>query len=240
MNELTNGVRLGRLPHDPARFAAVRRRLVSAAAPPPASLRREGLTWTPGAYGNQVLPNCSTVALANAVRAWSWTQTGADAVIDPATVPAFYAECVGCADDTAAIEATDGAVLLDVLERADVLGVDFGQQDPIVPDFTAVDPTDRVAMAASLAAGGGLILGLDLLEVDQQGDIWGVGPSAAVTGKPWGGHAALLWSYEGLRDDALTRIATWGTWRPATVAWVLARAVEAYHVTVPQIWLPAA
>jgi hypothetical protein len=109
---------LGRKPHDPLRVAAHPARRLGLAKPPPSQINRSKVPFAPGLYGNDTLPDCTAVTTVNMARAFSWVNAGCDIAVQAAKVPAFYALCVGCASTQTAMAATDGAAVLNVLERA--------------------------------------------------------------------------------------------------------------------------
>lgn len=230
-------VRLGRRPHDPARVAAVRQHRMGASKPP-TKLDRSNIPFAVGMYGNDTMPNCTAVATANIARAFSWVSAGCDIPIDPTKVPAFYALCLDIPDTAAAIMATDGAVILDVLQRAAAHGYDVGQQVNLLPEHAAIDPGDRLAIADAALSFGAADLGVALSVSDQNMSVWDTAaPASAGNPAPgsWGGHDLFLWDWNGLDDDSLVRLGTWGGWQLATWRWVQARAEELYRLDWPQL-----
>ena len=224
-------MRLGRLPHDPAALAAVPRHY--AATLPPPVLDRSHIPFTPGLYGNDVFPDCTAVALANAARAASWVTAGCDLVVADSAPPAFYARCVGVADDPAAIEATDGAQMLSVLGQADAQGFDVGPQ-ALVPTWASCPVTARFSLAHAMTMGA-LYFGAGLAGADQGAGTWDTTTPGDQTRGSWGGHALIAWDYTGLGDGDIVRLGTWGRWQAATWRWVQARADEAYALAWRQI-----
>jgi len=231
-------MKLGRLEHNPARLAAVPSHRFGIAEPPPLCLIRDYVPFAPGLYGNDRLPCCTAVAVANAARAFSWARSACDIVVAEARVKAFYAGCVGCADTDEAMAGTDGAVLLDVIDRGTSAGVDLGQQVPLVPTAARIAPDDRAGMSHAMLHDGAVILGVELSISDQRTPVWTVSPPTSA-GDPaagsWGGHAAFGWGYTGLADDDQVMIGTWGIWQAATWAWVRERTAEAYSCSWGQL-----
>lgn len=220
-------MRLGRLPADPAALARAPSLAAHrfAALAPPAAIDRGAVPFAPGLYENDTLPDCTAAGLANAAGMVA-ALNGFSLAIDPARVPAFYAGCVGCAPTDAAMAATDGAVMLDVLTRQAVEGFDVGPQ--LLAGLFGTLPLRRTAMANAIATLGHLYLGLTLRERDMElPAVWevvaGVDDGAIV-----GGHCVVLWDYAGLADADTVRVATWGGWQPATWAWLAARTDEAH------------
>jgi hypothetical protein len=221
-------VRLGRRPHDPARLSTVRPHRMSATAPPPASLLRPDIAWTPTLADNNTLPTCTVAGLMNAARMWALTHGRFDLTNDDGALLAFYASLAGCADNTAAIAATDGLVLLDVLDRAETSGFDCGEQAPLVPEFTAIDVTSPAAIRDAIYTHGAAYLGVTLHEADMSGP-WTT--PVADAGGMVGGHCIVAWRY----DAANVGLATWGMTIEADWGWLAGRLDEAFALSWPQL-----
>ena len=226
-------MRLGRLAHDPARIAAAPQHLFGATMPPN-SIDRTALRFTPGLWGNDTIPDCTAAALANSARLYSLANGGGDAVIADGTPQRFYAACIGQPDATdAELAVSDGAVMLDVLDRATADGFDAGQQVPLVPGYGAVNIRDRYALAQSIVLGGAY-WGVALALADQADVVWDTKNGDQTPGS-WGGHALMAVDYTGLRDTDTVRLGTWGALREATWRWVAARLDEAYALSWRQL-----
>lgn len=218
-------MRLGRLPHDPLALAHTLAHRFGT-EPAPAVLDRGALGFAPELYENDTLPDCTAVALANAARAVA-ALNGYELVVDPASVPAFYAGCIGNPPNLAA---TDGAVMLDVLGIQASRGFDIGNQC-LNGLFGTFDVRSRSVLALGIARFGVGYWGVTLRERDmERGPVWDV-QAGRDDGNIVGGHAVIAWDYSGLTDDGLVRLGTWGSWQPATWGWVAARLDEA-HGTV--------
>ena len=139
--------RLGRLPCDQQALAEAPAIMAGryAAMPPPATCDRRDIAYQPRMFANNDLPDCSAAGLANGMLAVG-AIAGFEPVIDDTLVPAFYAGCVGCEPTEAAMAATDGAVLLDVLAWQDRHGFDVGQQVPLVAVWGTL-PLSRAGLA---------------------------------------------------------------------------------------------
>jgi hypothetical protein len=228
--------RYGRLHHDPDRLAAAP--MARYAAPPPATLARPLDSWTPGLYGNDVLPDCTAVSLANAARAFAWTHFGADSVVEDGKPQRFYAQVIGKPDaDEAQLSATEGAMVLDVFGLAQSHGVDVGQEIPLVPDFRAF-PVSQAGIAWAMARCGCAYLGVDIYLSDENaptGETWDVSPTQSSL---VGAHAVIAYAYAGLAPADLVWIATWGTWQAVTWRWILERTRESYAVAFRQLMPP--
>jgi hypothetical protein len=220
---------LGRLPHDPAALARAPSLAVHrfAAMPPPPRLDRSAIEFQPGLYGNDHLPDCSAAGLANAAGMVYAINTRSELAINPDKVPLFYAQCVGCEPTDAAMMATDGAVLLDVLMRQWQSGFDVGLPVKLV-GIPGVLPLKRPVLASAMTRLGHAYLGVTLLERDmEQAAVWDVQPGRD-DGAVVGGHCLVGWDFGGLGDGDTIRLATWGGWQPATWQWLAARLDEAH------------
>lgn len=228
-------MRLGRLPHDAGLLAAAPSLMehTFGALAPLERLDRSGVAFTPGLYRNDVLPDCTAVALANHAAA-ACALEGYALAIDPAKVPAFFAASIGeSGAPDAVLAAAPGAVALDVLAFQSRNGLDLGLQVPAVGLWGTVEPADRAALANGVARLGGGYWGVDLYEADMaMPPVW---DATGDPGDPVGGHMVLAWDYTGLSDTDTVRIATWGGWQPATWRWVRARLGEAFGLVWPSL-----
>ena len=201
-------------------------------APPPI-LDRSATPYRPQLRHNDVLPDCAVVGLINGALAVEALNTGGDLAIAPDVEVPFYATCAGCESSMAAIAATDGLVLLDVLRRQAAHGFDIGAVAPLVASFGTL-PLTRAAIATAVAKFGFAYLGVDLWQrdVDSVGGLWDVGgdPGGLV-----GGHCVVAWSYSGLGDGDVVLLATWGVLQPVTWRWLLTAVREGYALLWPQL-----
>jgi hypothetical protein len=224
-------MRFGRLPHDVAAVAAapsIVSHTFAVMAPPP-TLLRAYVTYQPQMRQNDTLPDCTVAGLINAALAISALNTGAPlAIADDVEIP-FYAAVAGCAPTVAAVAATDGLQVLDVMRRQGVYGFDIGQDAPLTADFASIPVNDRAALANGMALLGCGYWGIDVYERDMQTppdqpwDDDGTDPGQLV-----GGHLICAWSYTGLGDTDTGMVATWGRLQPFTWRWAQARLREAY------------
>jgi hypothetical protein len=221
--------RLGRIAHDPVAVARVPSHRFGAVPPPP-RLDRGAVTFQPGLYANDRLPDCTAVALANAARGIA-ALNGFDLVLQPARVPAFYGACLGNPPDLAA---TDGAVMLDVLARQAARGFDIGPQ-VLHGLYATLKTSSRSALASGMARLGVGYWGVILRERDMEGAaLWDV-QDGRDDGDVVGGHAVIAWDYTGLGGSDIVRLGTWGAWQKASWAWVAVRLEEAYSVAWRQL-----
>ena len=191
-------------------------------------------TFQPGLYDNDWAGDCTSVALFNCARGAALVQTGADIPVAPGAPLNFYAATVGVPPNRQAIQLTDGTTMLATLDRAASVGVDFGQQVPLVPLAKAIDTDNRFALASALTLGP-LYLGVGLALADQEHTTWSTTTPGNQTKGSWGGHALMAWDYEGLGDSDTVRLGTWGLWQNATWAWLHERLDEAYTLSWPQL-----
>ncbi len=221
--------RLGRIRHDPVALARVPSHRFGA-VPPPLALDRAATAFEPGLYQNDILPDCTAVALANAARGVA-ALNGFDLVLEQTSVPAFYGACVG---NPANLAASGGAVMLDVLARQATLGFDIGPQT-LHGLYATIDAHSRSALACGMARLGVGYWGVTLRERDmERALVWDV-QARRDDGDVVGGHAVIAWDYDGLGDGDRLRIGTWGAWQPATWAWVASRLDEAYGIVWRQL-----
>ena len=217
-------MRLGRLPHNPLAVALAPQLAAhrfGAFAPPP-KLDRSHIDYQPGLFRNDVLPDCSAAGIVNAASAAS-ALNGSALAIDPATVPPFYALCAGCEATDAAMEASDGAVLIEVLQRQLRDGFPVGTQTPLVARFAVVRP-DRIALANAMVRFGSVYAGVTLHQAEMEWPaVWDLGDSAVV-----GGHCVVFFDYTGLGDADTVRVATWGMLQDVTWRFIEERTDEAY------------
>lgn len=201
--------------------------------PPPQQLDRSSIEFQPGLYKNNYLPVCSTAGYANAAGMVA-AINGFELAIDADKVPLFYAEVEGCAPTDAAMMATDGALLTDVLQRQLQSGFDIGLPVPLVGLYGLL-PLQRPVIASAMARLGHAYLGVLLRERDMENQaVLDVQPGRD-DGAVVGGHCGVGWDYGGLGDGDTFRFATWGYWQRATWQWLKARLEEAYGIVWRQL-----
>lgn len=219
---------LGRKHHDPVAVARAPRHKFGIVVPPPAVLDRSRVPLLPGLFGNDRYPDCTAVALVNAACGVA-ALNGFEMIVDPDKPLAFYA---GCIDNPPDLAASDGAVMLDVLNHQGAVGYDIGPQ-MLVGRFGTVR-TQRVSMAQAMARLGCLYIGVTLRDHDMVSASWNMAPGRD-DGAIVGGHAVFAWDYTGLGDDDTVRVGTWGQWQSASWAWIEDRTDEAYSVVWRQL-----
>jgi hypothetical protein len=211
---------LGRKPHDPERFAAVPLHDAMASEPLPEDCPPPpGFIVEPG-Y-NLTLPTCTVVGLLNCARLWTIKQHKFDLAYELPRLLTFYAAVAGCEPTTAAIAATEGLRLLDVLEYAQANGFQINTQDVLVPLFRRIEVADMTSMRQAIATTGSVYPGYDLTPADMNSP-W----TGNVAIPVYGGHCApgIGYTSAGFTD------ATWGMEQPCDDAWVLSRIQEAYRI----------
>lgn len=224
--------RLGRLPHDAKRLAALPKHNFGAALAP-AVLNRSHQDYVPQMYGNDEYSDCTFAALAHAMMGVSKIN-GFNLVIAPTLPLQDYDAFLG---DPVDLKAADtGANMQDVLDWQAAHGYNIGAESLIGQQHT-IDHGDRNALALAMSQFAHVYCGVTLREQDMDdvdaGKPWAVVPHHA--GRVVGGHAICFWDYTGLKDTDTVRIATWDEFQPATWAWVHARLDESYALTWPQL-----
>lgn len=223
-------MRFGRLAHDPAEVARVPSLAMHgfAASPPPISLDRSGVGFHPGLYHNDVFPVCTAAGLANAAGLVAAID-GFGLIIDVNRVLDFYAGLAGIDPTDAALAASDGVLMTDVIRRQTLDGFDVGTQTPLVGLAGTLPLINRSTLASAMARLGQAYVGVTIRErdMDVRPGLWDV-EAGRDDGAIVGRHAMVLGDYTGLDDVATVRAATWGDWQTVTWAWLRDRLDEAY------------
>lgn len=201
----------------------------------PTRLVRDHIDPAPLMLANDQIGDCTSVGLANHLRA---TASLAGYQIDVSTGDAvrFYSESTGYRPANA--ESDQGGVEVDVLGIAgrDGYHLDHGTYYPL---WGTVDPQDRKALALVVAGMGCAYLGVQLAAADQAPGVWDTDRTGDNTPGSWGGHCLLLWDYTGLGDNDLVTLLTWGVRQKATWRWLHSRIMEAHGIIWPQMVLPS-
>ena len=233
---------LGRNPHDPERLA---RGLMAAPAPMPylPLLDRSAIDPQPSTWDNDQTPDCTTAGLANSLTAQG-VILSAPPIIAANKPLSLYATIKGMPGATEQqLAATDGAVMMDVLDYVETNGFDVGGQVPMVPVQRFVIHNAREAIAGVMCDKKTTVgyLGIRLYARDM--DVIGQGPwtaKIADSGDLVGGHCLLSWDYaKGLSDNDLLSLLTWGIKQPASWAWLMERLDESHGLEWPQLALAA-
>jgi hypothetical protein len=231
-------MKLGRLPHAPERLA---RGLMSAPAPMlyRYQLDRGAIDPQPQMWGNADGPTCTVAGLANGAIAQGIIRS-APPVIGDGKPQALYAIVDGIPGATEEqINATDGLVVMDLLDYVSTNGFDAGEQVPLVPVQRFVVHNAREAIAGCMCNERIVTayLGIRLYQRDM--DTMGAGPLVAPiadSGEMVGGHALLAWDYpKGLGDADLVTLLTWAARQPVSWKWLLERLDETHAIEWPQL-----
>lgn len=223
MIDFTN-IAFGRKPHDPARVAATRQHRMAAEAPPPVDLPRPGVLQKPSLVCNNTLPTCTMAGLLNHLRAWAQAFHGFDLPENDQLLFDLYAAVAKCDPTPDAIAATDGLVLLDVLEHIQANGFRIDSQNVMELDFAAIDIKNMDAVRDAIDKNGGAYLGVSLYECDLVPGLtaW----KGAPTGSVVGGHCIMPKGYSGQTFET----ATWGELMPADDDWYSPRLDEGFDI----------
>lgn len=209
----------------------------------PARLIRDHIDPAPLMLGNDQLGNCTSVGIANHLRA---TAALGGYQIDICTGDAvrFYSESTGY---NPAIPSSDqGGIEVDVLTVASRTGYTLDNGWVYTPLWGSVDPQDRNALALIVAGIGAAYLGVllsqsDMNQIEATNGACVLKPDNHAYGDTTpgsaGGHCLLCWSYSGLSDDDTLEMLTWGTMQRATWGWLKSRIMEAHGLVWPQLTL---
>lgn len=225
--------RLGRLRHDPVAVAAAPKHSHFGFVAPVSSLDRSAIDYEPDLGYNNILPICTTVGLWNAAKGIALLNRFTPTVQMP-LLPPFYAETIGLAATAsfAELAATDGAVMLDVLNYQAAHGFNIGNQS-LVCDYGTL-AFDINTLASAMVRQGPSYLGIqlyqrdmDAVETDGSWQTWDTVPGQD-DGQFVGDHCVVDWDFVSLDPDGIVRLATWGKLQKATWRWLMTRLEEAY------------
>lgn len=225
MIDFTN-VAFGRKSHDQARVAAAPRHRMSAAAPAPVECLRPSILTQPSLVHNDTLPTCCIAGLLNYLRAWAQQEHGFDLPENDQLLLDLYGTIYGCPPTIEAIAATDGLVLMDVLEYIQAHGFRIDSQNVVELTFASIDVTDMGAIRDSIDKTCGAYLGVTLYEADVTPGLLAWPGSIAASGPIAGGHCVVPPRYG---RGSMTN-ATWGELMPTEDAWLLPRLNEAFSI----------
>jgi hypothetical protein len=225
MIDFTN-ISFGRKPHNPARVAQAKPHRMSATAPPPLILPRPKILLKPSLVKNDTLPTCPIAGLINSLRAWAQEQ-GFDLPTDDNLLLELFAAIAGCDPTPAAIAATNGLVLQDVLEYVQVHGFRIDSQNVVELDFAAIDPSDEAAIKDAINQKGSAYLGITLFEADVTPGVTVWRGTSASAGAEVGGHCIVPPKY---RTASTYDSATWGELIDTDHDFLMSRLVEAWAI----------
>lgn len=228
------GRRLGRRPHDPARPTLRMSRLLSGrvpAHPPTVDHVNRVTTW--GMLANGEYGDCGPAAVVHDRMLTERYLLGVDFPGSATDALDLYKR----SGNPRFPRDDNGVVLADMLAEVHKVGVGpVGDRIRSVA-YAQVNVHDLDEVRAAVAIFGSLLLGVDLLDVQQDQTDAG-GPWDLVTGSPtWGGHAVLAGRYSGDTADhhADLGVVTWGEVVGLTDAFWQAQVSEAWVVIWPEI-----
>lgn len=218
---------LGRLPHNPAKFALVPQSNSYLDA------SYNAVDWSrdvaPGSWGelnNDNIGDCTSAALGHALLTWGVYEPPATLMTDN-EAESLYSATSGYIRGKP--ETDQGALCLDVLSYALRVGVQCGGKIEKLLAFCRVDPLKRGHVMAAISAFGGLYAGVTLHEAQEDETIWNDLTSPVI-----GGHCAWVVAADG---NGLTGV-TWGETRRMTWDWWRACTDEVYALLSPR-WINA-
>jgi len=223
-------MRLGREPHDPVAVAATPPHVFGSALAP-AKVDRTACKVFPGLYNNDTYGDCTCVALTNYARCIA-ALNGFELTVDAHAPLKLYSNVL---DNPPNLQATNGAVALDVLHYQEQNGFDIGPQ-MLVGRFGRVNLTRNDLALGIDRLGGGywgvLLRAADMDAATGGSKFWDLTPN---DGAVEGGHMINAFDYTGLGDSDMVRVGTWAMWFYATWRWVLNRIEEAYAIAWRQL-----
>ncbi|GBQ69849.1 hypothetical protein AA103196_2330 [Ameyamaea chiangmaiensis NBRC 103196] len=197
----------------------------------PNQLERGGIDPKPSMLGNDILGNCTSVGIANHLRATA-ALAGFEVGVRDVDAVRFYAQSTGYQPGNPATD--QGGVEVDVLTYAARNGYGL-RNDTLYPIWGSADPADLNGMRNIMAGMGAAYLGVRLALADQHDGVWDTSTPGDQTPGSWGGHCLLGWSYTGIDDEDLVSLLTWGTVRQATWRWIRSRVMECHGLAWRQL-----
>lgn len=210
-----------------------------ATAVAPYRVIRDDVKFQPTMGANDQYGDCTCVALANAIHAEA-ALSGWDVNIPDQPIIDLYSKVSGFTPGNP--DTDHGAYEIDVLTYQSRHGFNIGDQVPYVGLWANIPKDNLNLVRLVVSRMGTAYLGLNLALADQHGGgVWDVNtPSWEGDPAPgsWGGHAALIWAYNGVADDDILQIVTWGSLQKATWRWLESRISECHVVYHPQMLSP--
>lgn len=225
----------GLLPHNPvvlARSARLEAHPINKWSAP-ATLKRDKVKYRPQMFRNDQIGDCTAAGLGNAALAISALNGSTAIVLEPSVVN-LYSATSGYNPKVAGSDR--GAVLADVLAYQYSQGFHTGAQLLVGP-WATFSGLNRNLFGCALDKLGVAILGVALSQHDmaaaENGDTWDADVKQDSIDPPGsaGLHCLLAFDYDGMKDDSILHLPTWGMLQPATWRWVESRVQEA-HVVV--------
>lgn len=188
-------------------------------------LDRSAIPFVPALGENDLLNDCTVVALVNSARAASWIKDGRDLAIDWSAVVATFAEIANVPATMTAEKAVAGLDPKAVLNYAMSRGIDAGLQAPLVlQSALAVVPVPTAIYAAMQPGAAYLEIGLT---ADDEAS---AACMDAVTGAVVARHQVIAWNCTGLAANDAVQIGTWGRWQYMTWRGLQARVVGVWQL----------
>lgn len=201
----------------------------------PERLLRDGIDPAPLMLGNDRLGDCTAAGLGNHIRATA-ALAGFQVAVRDADAVLFYERSTGYVPGDAATDR--GGVEVDVLACAARGGYALADQT-FYPVWGSVAPDDLNALRLVMAGMGAAYLGVRLALADQtEGGVWDTTTPGDQMPGSWGGHCLLAWAYDGLEEESVVSLLTWGGIQRATWRWVRSRIMECHGVAWRQL-MPA-
>ena len=198
---------------------------------PAASVSRKGIIPEIEMFRNNEIGDCTSAGIANSA-IMAAKLNGYDIIITTKNAVDFYAESTGY--DPITNTNDSGGVEVDVLDYASKKGFKMNF-DTLYPIWSTIDHKSQNDIALCIEKIGSCYLGLQLAEADQESQIWDTATPGNQTPGSWGGHCAVIWAYDGLGDEDIIYIATWGELKKATWRWLYSRIDEAHAVAFHQL-----
>lgn len=203
---------------------------------PPTRLDRSNINPAPLMLGNNIVGDCTSAGLGNAIRAIS-ALGGYQTDVTDDNALMFYEESAGYRGTP---QTDNGAVETKVLAYALRHGYPT-ETGTYYPLWGSTD-TGRSSVALLMASLGVAYLGVRLATTDID-NVARYGADAVLTldnGMPGsaGGHCLLAWDYTGLCGDDTVTLLTWGMCIKATWSWLDSRIMEAHGLIFPQLTAP--
>lgn len=208
----------------------------------PSVLDRSHINPAPLLLGNDQIGDCTSVGLANALRATA-ALGGFQIGVDDDSAIQFYAESTGYRPGCP--ETDQGGIEVEVLSFAAGVGYQL-EAGAYYPLWGTTDAQDRNALALIMASLGTVYLGVLLSQSDMnqieatngacvlEADNGAYGDTTPGSA---GGHCLLGWSYSGLSDSDTVDLLTWGAIQKVTWGWLRSRIMEAHGLVWPQLKL---
>lgn len=188
-------------------------------------------------YGNDIHSNCTAAGVINAINAFI-AKDGTSSFINASTddVLKFYSKSTGYDPNNPATD--QGGDPTQVLLCAARTGFRAGDWD-YFPVFGVTDPGDRNSVANIINTMGSLYGAFALSKSDEQavmnGEVLDITNPGDQTLWSAGGHLANPYAYDGLGDDDLVHVITWGGFISVTWRWIHSRLVGAYGLLWHQL-----